>query len=327
MTWNPPLAFDAGRRHLLAAALLATALPPARAATYPDKPIRIVVPFTAGSATDTAGRVLASGLADRLGVAVVIDNKAGAGGVIGSASVAQAAPDGHTLVLTSSSTHSAAGALVSKVPYDGTEDFVHIVRIATIPLALVVRQESKAGSVAGLQELARQQLLNYAYGSAASQIAASTFAGLAGIKALGVPYRSQPPAVTDLLGGQVDFLFADLSVVKAFIDSGRLRALAVSAPERVQALPGVATLRELGFSHFDLVVWVGLAAPRGTPAAIIERLSSEAVAVLREPTVVARLSGAGMDVSPNSLQEQRLFAVEQKRAWMARAAAAGVVPQ
>ncbi|TYK68279.1 tripartite tricarboxylate transporter substrate binding protein [Comamonas sp. Z3] len=299
----------------------------AQADSYPGRQIKIVVPFTAGSATDTAGRVLAHGLSARLGVPVVIDNKAGAGGTIGSASVAAAAPDGYTLVLTSSSTHSAAGALIAKVPYDGTEDFVHITRIASIPMMLVARPGLKVDSVAALQELSKQQPLSYAYGSAAARIAAATFNALAGVKALGVPYKSQPPAVTDLLGGQVDFLFADLSVVKSFVHSERLRGLAVSAPGRLKEFPNVPTLPELGYRNFDLVVWVGLAAPKGTPASVIAKLAAEAKEVLHDPHTVSKLSAAGMSVSPNSLGEHRKFAVEQKQVWMQRAEAAGVKPE
>jgi tripartite-type tricarboxylate transporter receptor subunit TctC len=194
-------------------------------------------------------------------------------------------------------------------------------------MMLVARPGLKVDSVAALQERSKQQPLSYAYGSAAARIAAATFNALAGVKALGVPYKSQPPAVTDLLGGQVDFLFADLSVVKSFVHSERLRGLAVSAPGRLKEFPNVPTLPELGYRNFDLVVWVGLAAPRGTPAGVIEKLAAEANEVLRDPLTVSKLSAAGMSVSPNSLDEHRKFAAEQKQIWMKRAEAAGVKPE
>lgn len=294
---------------------------------YPTKPIKIIVPFTAGSATDTAGRVLANALSARLGVPVVIENKAGAGGTIGAASAATAPTDGYTLVLTSSSTHSAASALVQKVPYDGTEDFVHIVRIANIPLMLVVKSDAKARTLPALREASKVQSLHYAYGSATSQIAASTFNSVAGVNATGVPYKSQPPAVTDLLGGQVDFLFADLSVVKSFVSAGRLTGVALSAPSRSTEFPNVPTLQELGFKNFDLVVWVGLAGPKGLPREIVQKLALESAAALKDGATVAKLSAAGMEVAPNSLEEHRLFTQEQKRVWTARAQAAGVKPE
>lgn len=321
-----------GRRLFMAASLSLTTLSLglcniARADSFPSKPIKIIVPFTAGSATDTAGRVLANGLSARLKVPVVIENKAGAGGTIGSASVATSLADGYTLVLTSSSTHSAAAALVAKVPYDGAEDFVHITRIATIPMMLVTTPSLKAESVKELTQLSKISSLNYAYGSAASQIAAGTLNHLAGVQAMGIPYKSQPPAVTDLLGGQVDYLFADLSVVKSFVDTGRLKGLAVSAPQRLKEFPNTPTLIELGYKNFDLVVWVGLAAPKGVPAEILERLSKEAIEVLNDPGTIEKLSAAGMAVSPNTLAEHRKFTIDQKNVWMSRAESAGVKPE
>jgi len=299
----------------------------ASAKDYPHKAIKIIVPFTAGSATDTAGRVLANALAARLGVPVVVENKAGAGGTIGAANVAAAPADGYTLVLTSSSTHSAASALVHKVPYDGAEDFVHIVRIANIPLMLVVKSDAKARTLTALRAASKVQSLHYAYGSATSQIAAATFNSVAGVDATGVPYKSQPPAVTDLLGGQVDFLFADLSVVKSFVSAGRLTGVALSAPGRSKEFPHVPTLQELGFKNFDLVVWVGLAGPKGLPHQIVQKLAQESTAALKDAETVAKLSAAGMEVAPNTLEEHRLFAQEQKRIWIARAQAAGVKPE
>lgn len=310
----------------LACAGLATGTT-ALAKDYPHKPIKIIVPFTAGSATDTAGRVLGNALSARLGVPVVIENKAGAGGTIGAASAATASADGYTLVLTSSSTHSAASALVQKVPYDGAEDFVHIVRIANIPLMLVVKSDAKAKTLPALRAASKVQSLHYAYGSATSQIAAATFNSVAGVDATGVPYKSQPPAVTDLLGGQVDFLFADLSVVKSFVSAGRLTGVALSAPSRSKEFPNVPTLQELGFKNFDLVVWVGLAGPKGLPREIVQKLAQESTAALKDAETIAKLSAAGMEVAPNTLDEHRLFAQEQKRIWTARAQAAGVKPE
>lgn len=327
---NETLPICRPRRAVLAMGLvlagLATSVP-ALADGYPSKPIKIIVPFTAGSATDTAGRVLASALGPRLGVPIVVENRAGAGGTIGAAGAAAAPADGYTLILTSSSTHSAASALVQKVPYDGAEDFAHIVRIANIPLMLVVRSDAKARTVAALRDASRTQSLNYAYGSATSQIAAATFNSVAGVNAVGVPYKSQPPAVTDLLGGQVDFLFADLSVVKSFISGGRLTGVALSAPARSKEFPAVPTLQELGFKNFDLVVWVGLAAPKDTPREVVQKLAQEAGAVLKDGDTVAKLSASGMEVAPNTLEEHRRFVQEQKRIWTARAQAAGVKPE
>jgi tripartite-type tricarboxylate transporter receptor subunit TctC len=308
----------------VAAALFATH---AFADSYPSRPIKILVPFSTGSATDTAARVLADRLTPRLGVPVIVDNKPGASGTIGSTSVARSVPDGYTLILTSSSTHSATPALFTRLAFDPTEDFIHIARIATIPMMLVVRADAQAKTIPAMRAAAKSRPLTFAYGSATSQIAGATFSTVAGVPSEGIPYKSQPPAVTDLLGGHVDYLFADMSVVTSFIQSGRLAGVALSAPRRSREFPSVSTLGELGFKDFDLVVWVGLAAPKGTPEVIVNRLSKETKAVLAEPATIAKLSQFGMDVAPNSLDEQRAFALLQRDIWTSRAKAAGIQPE
>ncbi|WP_431275700.1 Bug family tripartite tricarboxylate transporter substrate binding protein [Variovorax ureilyticus] len=323
---------DKGRwaRHLTRAATLAAAAlfaSHAFAQAYPNRAIKIMVPFSTGSATDTTARVLADRLAPRLGVPVIVDNKPGASGTIGSTAVARSAPDGYTLILTSSSTHSATPALFAKLAFDPTEDFIHIARVATIPMMLVVRGDAPAKTIPEMRAAARNKPLSFAYGSATSQIAGATFSAVAGVPSEGIPYKSQPPAVTDLLGGHVDYLFADLSVVTSFMQSGRLAGVALSAPRRSKEFPSVPTLGELGYKDFDLVVWVGLAAPKGTPANVVDRLSREVQAVLAEPATVAKLSQFGMDVAVNSPAEHRAFALSQRDIWTSRAKAAGIQPE
>ncbi|MFC4273624.1 Bug family tripartite tricarboxylate transporter substrate binding protein [Achromobacter aloeverae] len=324
------------RRRLLAAgrlaalALFACALPKGAALAqpaYPDKPITIVVPFSPGSATDTSARIIAEKLGPRLSVPIVIENKPGASGTIGSSFTARAQPDGYTLILTSSSTHSATPALFRKLSFDPTGDFIHIIRIATIPMMLVVRDDAPYQSLQALVKATQAKPLNYAYGSPTSQIAGATFNTVAGAAANGVPYKSQPPAVTDLMGGHVDYLFADLSVVTSFIHSGKLRALAYTGHERAKEFPGVPTLAELGYKNFDLVVWVGVAAPAGTPDAIVQKLNQEVAAILREPDVLKRFETLGMQVSPNTVEEHQAFAQSQRRIWTQRAIDAKIEPQ
>lgn len=271
--------------------------------------------------------MLAERLSPRLNVPVIVDNKAGASGTIGSNFAARAKPDGYTLVLTSSSTHSATPALFAKLPYNPTEDFIHISRIATIPMMLVVKADAPARTIPAMAAAARAKSLSYAYGSATSKIAGATFSNVAHVPSEGIPYKSQPPAVTDLIGGQVDYLFADLSVVTSFIQAGRLAGVALSAPRRSPEFPTVPTLGELGFNDFDLVVWVGLAAPAGVPADIVARLSRETAAVLAEPATIAKLNQFGMDVSPNSVADHRKFTLAQRDVWTARARAAGIKPE
>ena len=295
---------------------------------YPNRPIKIVVPFAAGSASDTVARIVGAALATSLKQPVVIDNKAGAGGTIGAASVAQASPDGYTLVLTSSSTHSGAAALVKRVPYDGVTDFVHVSRITNIPLMLVANPSKNLPDVAALIQASHNKVaLNYGYGNASSQIATGTFNTEAKVDALGVPYKSQPPAVADLIAGQVDYMFGDISVVKAFVDAKKLVPLAVSTPARLPAFPNVPTLQEQGFKNFDLVVWVGLAAPKGTPPAISDKLAQAVSAALKNTEVVTKLTDAGMQVAPLAGEAMRAFAIDQQKIWTARAQAAGVKPE
>lgn len=258
---------------------------------------------------------------------IVIENKPGASGTIGSSTAARAAPDGYTLILTSSSTHSATPALFRKLPYDPTGDFIHVIRIATIPMMLVVRADSPYGSVSQLVQATRAKPLNYAYGSPTSQIAGATFNSVAGAAANAVPYKSQPPAVTDLLGGHVDYLFADLSVVTSFMHSGKLKGIAFTGQARSKDFPDVPTLAELGYRNFDLVVWVGVAAPKDTPAPVVERLNREITRILSEPDSIAKFETLGMQVAPNTLAEHQAFAQSQRQIWTQRAIDAKIEPQ
>lgn len=322
--------YPARRRVLAACAALALSAGAAAvqaADTYPSKPITIVVPFSPGSATDTSARILSEKLGPRLGVPIVIENKPGASGTIGSVTVARAPADGYTLVLTSSSTHSATPALFRKLPYDPTGDFIHVLRIATIPMMLVVRADSPYTTVDKLVQATKARPLNYAYGSPTSQIAGATFNTLTGAAANGVPYKSQPPAVTDLLGGHVDYLFADQSVVTAFMHSGKLSGIAFTGQTRAKDFPKVPTLAEAGYKNFDLVVWVGVAAPAGTPAPVVERLNAEITKILREPDSVAKFDALGMQVAPNSVAEHQAFTQSQRQIWTQRAIDAKIEPQ
>lgn len=323
--------FEGARRRLLAAGTLAAFAAFAGAAhaqsTYPDKPITIVVPFSPGSATDTSARIISEKLGPRLNVPIVIENKPGASGTIGASFAARAQADGYTLILTSSSTHSATPALFRKLPFDPTGDFIHVIRIATIPMMLVVRDDAPYKSAEELVKATQAKPLNYAYGSPTSQIAGATFNTVAGAAAAGVPYKSQPPAVTDLLGGHVDYLFADLSVVTSFMQGGKLRGLAFTGQTRAKDFPDVPTLAELGYRNFDLVVWVGVAAPKGTPDEVVQRVNREVAAVLAEPDVAQRFESLGMQVLPNSVAEHQEFALAQRKVWTQRAVDAKIEPQ
>ena len=314
-------------KKLLCAAALAIPLAAAQASEgYPAKPIKLVVPFGAGSASDTVARVIAEEVRADLGI-VIVDNKAGANGIIGAASVAKAAPDGYTLVLTSSATHSGIAALYKQPGYDPIQDFVHVSRIATIPMVLVARPDAPFQTAQDLAAHARKSRLRYAYGSGSAQIAGATFSTVADAPSDAIPYKSQPPAVTDLLGGQVDYVLADASVVTSFLQAGKLRGLAITGSQRAPDLPDVPTMAQAGYPGFDLVVWVGLAAPGGTPPAIVARWNQAVQAALARPAVLAKLARLGMVASPNTTAEQSAFTRAQREVWMARAVKAGIEPQ
>lgn len=293
---------------------------------HPNQPIRIIVPFGAGSASDSAARIISEEARAAFGP-ILVEDKPGANGIIGASTVAKAKADGLTLALTSSSTHSGIEALFRSPGYDPVKDFTHLGRIAVVPLLLVVREGAPYRSAKDLVAASRSKRLRFAYGNGSSEIATATFNAVSGAAADAIPYKSQPQAVTDLLGGQVDYILADSSVVTSFIQSGRLRALAITGGTRSAEFPAVPTLEESGYGDFNLVVWVGLAAPASTPAAIAEAWNAELHRVLAQPKVIERLAALGMAPAPNTLAEHARFAQEQRTVWTQRAAKAGLEPQ
>jgi len=263
----------ASRRALLTAvALGAPRL--ALAQAYPSRPITLVVPFAAGSSTDVVGRQAARAISDAIGGQVVVENRAGAGGIIGAQAVARARPDGLTLLIVTNSTHAANTALFRNLPYDPVADFTPISNLATGPLVLLSHPSLPIRS---LQELvaygrANPGKLTYGYSGSSSQIAAVMLTHDGLFEALGVQYRSIPPTVTDLLGGQLSFAFADPGNALPHIRSGQAIGLGVTAGTRTALAPDLPTLKEAGLPGFQLVPWQGMAAPAGTDPAIIQRL-------------------------------------------------------
>ncbi len=309
---------------LLAAALMTTPMG-LSAQGYPDKPVRIIVPFSAGSGGDTVARVVADELRKSLGGTFIVDNKPGASGQIGTDLAAKAPPDGYTLLQTSSAQNSAGPWLVKQLSYDPIKDFVHIARIITVPFLLVVHTDVPAKTVKEFIAYARQNPgLAYGHGSSTSQVASATFSSLAGIKTMNVPYKSQPPAVTDLVGGQVRFMMADLSVVGSQVQAGKLRALAITSRNRSPQFPDVPTLAEQGMTDFDLAVWVGIGAPAGTPVDIVTKLSAEILKMGRRDDVRQRFQTVGFDLVPNTIPDHAVFLQEQLDAWGRRIKDAGL---
>lgn len=298
------------RRTALAVSLAATlgALPalPAMAQTYPSRPLRLVVPFPPGGSTDIVARLVAQKLGEALGQPMIVDNRAGAGGMIGAENVAKSPADGYSLLLASSGPIAIVPALQPKLGYDSVRDFAPISIIATIPTMLVVNEKVPARSVSELIALAKARpgQLNFASTGvgATPHLAGEVFKSMAGVDIGHVPYKGSAPALTDLMGGQVDMMFEQIPAVLPHVQSGKLRALAVGSARRVAALPDLPTISESGLSGFDVVSWFGIMAPAGTPAPIVARLHAELAKIMRMPDVSEKLASLGAEPQASTPQ-------------------------
>lgn len=312
-------------RGIIAILLLSTVttMNHAAGANYPDKPIRIVVPFAAGSGTDLIARIMAEELSKALETPMIVDNKPGASGQIGTDFVVKSPPDGYTLLITSSATHSANPGLIKKLSYHPIRHFAHISLLITDPLIFSVHP-SVAQTLQEFIAVAKNKKLSFGYGSASSLVAASTFNSMAKLDALAVPYKSQPPAAADVAGGHIHYIFADATATGSLIRGGKLRALAMTGAQRAELFPDVPTLAEQGFKDYDLQVWVGLAAPAGTPADIVRKLNAEVRKTLTRPDVRQTFRSHGKTVAPNSIEEQNALVQRQLEVWARRIAEAGL---
>ena len=294
------------RRHFLNASLLsavALAAPYAQAQaqtpSYPSKPIRIVVPFGPGGATDVVARTVADKLSARLGQPVIVDNKPGASTMIGADAVAKAAPDGYTLMVSGSSTYTVVPALKERMPYDPQKDLALIALLVKAPLVLVSGPSAPVKSLAELVALGKSKPgeLGYAtFGTgSAPHLAGEMLAHEAGIKVLAVPYKGSAPASMALLGGEIHYAFDTITSAGANIKAGKLRPLAVSSVQRITALPDVPTLGELKLGKASFDAFYGLAAPAGTPVAIQQLLGREVAAIMALPDVKEKMLAAGLE--------------------------------
>jgi tripartite-type tricarboxylate transporter receptor subunit TctC len=264
---------------------------------YPSKPIRMVVPFPPGGPTDVVARLIANKLTERWGQQVVVDNRAGAGGTIGAEQVARAAPDGYTLVMGSTANMAVNVTLYPKLSYDPVKDFTPVNLAAVTPNLFVVHPNFPAKNVAEFIALARQRPINYATGGTGtpSHLAGELFKTLSGIQMNHVPYKGSIPALTDIMGGQVDLMFDSMASALPFVKSGKLKALAQTGAKRVAAVPDLPTVAESGLPGYDVAGWFGLFAPAGTPRPIIAKLSAEISQVLALPDVKERYATLGAE--------------------------------
>ena len=292
---------------ILAAAGVSAGAAAQGAPGYPAKPIRIVVPFTPGSATDIIARIVQPKLAERWGRPVVIDNRPSAGGIVACTTVAEATPDGHTLMVTGSNFAGSAALYAGKLPYDAVRDFSGITQFATTPLVLVVAPSLGVKSVKELIALAHEKKgqLNFASTGLGSgpHYGAELFKLAAGIGAVHVPYRGSPETLADVMAGRVQFVLSPILAVSPLIRSGRVLALGVTTVERAQALPDVPTIAEAGLPGFEYKGWYGMLAPGKTPRKIVNLLSVEVGRILEMPEIKERIASQGAAAKRSTPEE------------------------
>jgi len=277
--------------HAVPLALAALHAAPAAAQWEPTRPIRLILPYASGASTDLAIRAISDKLAEGLGQPVVIENKAGASGIIGTEIGSKAAPDGYTWIAASDIAFTILPHL-QKVPYDPIKDFEPVSLISNFPLVVVVNPQLPVHSMKDLVALAKQRRLTLGTNGNGSSghLASEELKAATHIDFTHVPYKGQPQVVTDLIGGRIDFAFSSVGTIRQFVQEGRLRAIAVTSDQRIATMPDVPTTAEAGFPAVDMTVWIGLMAPATTPKEVIQRVSGEIVKVLKMPDVRARFA-------------------------------------
>ena len=320
---NRPLTL--ANKALAAMALVVTATAgvlsaaPAQAqGTWPDKPLKLVVPYPAGGNADNTARLLATQLGQRLGQQVVVDNRPGGSGTIGAAAVAKAPADGYTLLLDATA-FTVNPSLFSKLPFDAAKDFAPISLVLQVPLLMVVPANSPFQSVADLVKAAKARPGHLTYASAgnggAQHLAGELFKQGQKVAITHIPYRGGAPALTDLIGGQVDVMFSATTASGPFVKSGKLRPLAISSPRRVEGWESVPTVAESGVPGFQVSEWNGLFAPAGTPRPVLERLEAETRAIVTSPEMKKRFAELGVQGVGSSAQEFSSFLKAETTKW------------
>lgn len=292
---------------LTQAALLLAAAGGADAAGFPDRALRLVVPFPAGGAADIMARGLAQQLTEQLGQQVVIENRGGAGGTTAAEAVAHAAPDGYTLFFATMGTQAINPSLYPKLRYDPIKDFEYVSLTHTTPRVLVVHPSVPARTVEELIALAKAQPGALTYGSAgngsSSHLSGALFSSMADVRLLHVPYKGSAPLLNDVLAGRVSMTFDSYAVYAEHIRSGKVRALGVTSLKRMSALPDVPAIAEAGLPGYDVSNWLGLLAPRGTPAAVVDRLHGAVVRGMADESARRRLAGMGIEATSSTPAE------------------------
>lgn len=304
---------------LLVAAGLLAAGPTSAQTTWPapGRNLTLVLPFAAGSGTDTTTRLISKELAVALNTNIVIDNKPGANGSIAASYVARAEPDGYTIFVTTNTSHSANPYLLKTMTYDPIKDFTPIARTGDLPFMLVINPQLGANSVADVIALAKKDpgKLSYASGSSSASVSGATFGTLAGIDLLHVPYKSSPPALTDVIAGRVSMMFVDVPTGLPHVKAGALKALAVTTMKRSALLPELPTMNEAGVKGFDITSWQGYLGPANLPKDIVTKLNAEIRKVVERPDIRQQLADRGMEAFSGTPESFDAFLKDQLVVW------------
>jgi tripartite-type tricarboxylate transporter receptor subunit TctC len=307
---------------------LSVAVQAATPATYPNRPVRFIVPFGAGSATDVVARTVGQNLSEALGQAIVIDNRAGANGTIGAELAAKSPKDGYTILMSTNTPSAAAPSLMKKINYDPVKDFSPIARVGTIAFVLVTNPSLPVKNMPELIALAKKQpgKLTAGSGSAGSLVPIFMLQQMAGIELTHVPYKSIPPALTDVISGQINMVYADMVNGAPQVKSGKLRGLGVTSRKRDPLLPEVQAIAET-VKDFELIAWFAMFAPAGTPQAVVDRLSAESAKILARSDVRDRFAVLGIQVDPMKPEELGKFQKSELEKWARLAKAANIIPE
>jgi tripartite-type tricarboxylate transporter receptor subunit TctC len=297
-------------KRVLLAAVAALGMAGAQAQDYPSKPIRLVVPLSTGAGADIAARIVAQRLNEHWKFPAIVDNRPGAGGQIGTSAVVKAEPDGHTLLVQSSS-HSANSAIYRKLPYDPLKDLIDVAILGKTPYVMVSAGNGPYPTLKALLDAAKAKPDQIAYSSAglgtSTHLAAEYLTGIAGVRMIHVPFKGSPEALQDVLGGRSAFYLAPVNVALGLLKDGKLNALGVSTRTRAEVLPQVPPLAEQGLADYEVTLWFGLWAPAGTPAAVVQKLNATVNAIVQEPQVREQFAKLGMQPSPMKAEEFAKF--------------------
>jgi len=302
----------------------------ALAQAWPDKPIKAVVPFAAGSATDQIGRAFAQKMQEALGQPIIIDNKPGVNGMLGADAVAKAAPDGYTLLIGTNSTNAALKSLMKQLPYDQDKAFAPVAYMGSVPLIIAVHPDVPAKSLKELVALAKAKpkSINFASASTSQLVSTEMFAGMAGIELTNVPYKSGPAAMTDLIGGVVQMFSADFAVMLPQVKAGKVRGLAVTSTQRSPAVPDIPSVNEaLGIKDYELIAYFAMFAPAGTPPDVIAKLNKAANAAANSKEVQEKFAGIGFAVEPGTPEDLARRSVAETAKWAKAIRDAKIEPQ